>query len=51
MPSVFSVAAGGASSLSVKCACHNEDAEDYYDEGPEETREVFDVSSFLEKEA
>ena len=52
MPSMLSlVASFAASSLSVERACHDEDAEDNYDEGPEESREVFDVSGFLEKEA
>ena len=45
------MASFAASSLSVERACHDEDAEDNYDEGPEESREVFDVSGFLEKEA
>jgi len=52
VPVVFSVAAGfGVSSLSVERACYNEDAEDDYDEGPKNGREVFDVSGFLEKQA
>ena len=41
VPVVLSVAASfGVSSSSVYCACEDEDAEDDYDQGPEEVPEV-----------
>ena len=51
MPSVFSVAAVFAvsPSPSKECACDEEEAEDDYDEGPEDVPEVGDISAFLEK--
>lgn len=49
---VFSLAMGsGVSSSSVECACENEDAEDDYDEGPEDRPEVGDISACLQKQA
>ena len=52
MPSVFSVAAVFAvsPSPSKECACDEEEAEDDYDEGPEDVPEVGDISAFLEKQ-
>ena len=51
VPSVLSLAAGFAvsSSPSEDCACDDEEAEDDYDEGPEDVPEVGDISAFLEK--
>ena len=52
MPVVLSIAASlGASSLSEDGSCNDEYAEDDYDDGPKERREVIEVSCFLEKEA
>jgi len=53
MPSVFSVAAGFAvsSSPSEECACDDEEAEDDYDEGPENVPEVADDSGCFQKQA
>ena len=52
MPVVLSIAASlGASSLSEDGSCHDEYAEDDYDDGPKDGPEVRYVSCFLEKEA
>ena len=51
MPSVLSVAAGFAvsSAPSEECACDDKEAEDDYDEGPEDVPEVANVSSCIQK--